>query len=76
MVPPVLKPRLDEPLIVDDADAALKQLLSRAALLQRNCAMAGQNLAIAQRCNTLRYAHVRSGSYQPKRHKFDVGDFA
>jgi hypothetical protein len=37
--------------------------------------MAGQNLAIAQHRDTLRYAQVRSGAYQPRLTKFAAGDF-
>jgi hypothetical protein len=37
--------------------------------------MAMENLSIAQRRDTLRYAHTRGGSYKPKVTQFDVSDF-
>jgi hypothetical protein len=75
-VPPAVRPRFEHPVDFDDAAAAEKQLLQRMELMRRNCAIAGENLAIAQHRDTLRYARVRSGDYQPQRYKFAVGDFA
>lgn len=37
--------------------------------------MAMENIRIAQHRDTLRYAHIRSGKYEPKSHKFTVGDY-
>jgi hypothetical protein len=37
--------------------------------------MAIENLSIAQRRDTLQYAHTRGGNYKPKVKQFDVGDF-
>lgn len=74
-VPPAVKPRFDEVIDLDDAAEAERQLLARAELMRRNCVTAGQNLAIAQHRDTLRYARVRGGDYQPRQHKFEVGDF-
>jgi len=37
--------------------------------------MAMENLSIAQKQDTLWYAHTRGGSYKPKVRQFDVGDF-
>ncbi len=75
-IPPAIKERMDAPLRVEiDSDEAAKQLLQRAKLLQQHCAMAGQNLLIAQHRNTMRYAAVRSGLFKPRERKFDIGDF-
>ena len=37
--------------------------------------MAMENLFIAQRRNTLRYARIRSGAYQPQLRRFRQGDY-
>jgi hypothetical protein len=37
--------------------------------------MAMENFSIAQRRNTLQYAHTRGGSYKLNVRQFDVGDF-
>ena len=74
-IPPAAKARLMPPLDFDKPEAAAQQLLSRAATIQRLCAIAGNNLAIAQHQDTLRYATLRSGGYLPKIKRFEVGDF-
>jgi transposase InsO family protein len=79
-VPPAVRERLQEPLDFDCTtdqarDALAGQLLERAALAKRYSIMAGENLRIAQHRDTLRYAQVRSGDYQPRLHRFEPGDF-
>jgi hypothetical protein len=43
--------------------------------LRRVMPMAMENLSIAQRRDTLRYAHTWVGNYKPKVTQFDVSDF-
>jgi hypothetical protein len=74
-VPPALKPRFAGAIDLDDSAEIERQLLARADMMKRNCAMAGENLAIAQHRDTLRYARVRGGDYKPRQHKLELGDF-
>jgi hypothetical protein len=46
----------------------------RAKLFEKDILAAFDNLLIAQHHDTLRYAHTRSGHFQPKLHRFEVGD--
>jgi hypothetical protein len=46
----------------------------RAKLFEKHIPAAFDNLLIAQHRDTLRYAHTRSGHFQPKLHRFEVGD--
>ncbi len=50
-------------------------ITKRVILFMRVMPMAMENLSIAQRRDTLRYAHTRGGSYKPKVTQFDVSDF-
>ena len=52
-----------------------QELLKRVRVMQEHCVMAGHNLRIAQQRDTLRYAQLRGGGYNPKLIKFEVGDF-
>jgi hypothetical protein len=74
-LPARLRPRLEQVIDFDDPRVAERELLERGKLVQELCIMAGQNLAIAQHRDTLRYAQVRSGAYKPRLTKFAAGDF-
>ena len=50
-------------------------LISRALLVKQYNIIAGENLAIAQHRDTLRYARVRSGDYRPIEHKYQIGQY-
>lgn len=52
---------------------ASRQTLHLWELAKRICPEAMSNLAIAQHRDTLRYAHIRSGTYEPKHAKFEAG---
>ncbi len=76
VIPPAVRPRVEEPLLeFTDAEQAAEYLLQRAELLRKHCAIAFENLRVAQHRDTLRYQKVRSGLYQPPTVKFAVGDF-
>jgi hypothetical protein len=75
VVPPAATARLQEPVDLDSPAAATASLLYRRELVKRICPEAMSNLQIAQHRDTLRYAHIRSGTYEPKPVKFEVGDF-
>jgi hypothetical protein len=74
-IPPAVKERLEEPVDFDDAEAAATELVHRQALMRRNLVIAGENLAIAQERDTLRYAQVRDGQYLPRVRVFQEGDY-
>lgn len=79
-VPPATRERLASPLDFADASATAPEelaedLVRRARAMQQACAMAGSNLAIAQHRDTLRYASLRDGRYQPKLVRFSPGDY-
>lgn len=76
VIPPAVVERLSEPLDFDSPDKAAADLLKRRQLVERLMPEAMSNLLIAQHRDQLRYARTRSGNYAPKRHKFEVGDFA
>jgi hypothetical protein len=50
-------------------------LIGRAILVKQYNIIAGENLAIAQHRDTLRYARVRSGDYRPIEHKYHIGQY-
>eukprot|EP00882_Tetradesmus_deserticola_P002735 GHRQ01002908.1.p1 GENE.GHRQ01002908.1~~GHRQ01002908.1.p1 ORF type:complete len:1949 (-),score=411.99 GHRQ01002908.1:1876-7140(-) len=75
VVPPATADRMREPIDFDSPAAATTSLLQRRELAERICPEAMSNLQIAQHRDTLRYAHIRSGTYEPKHSKFEVGDF-
>jgi hypothetical protein len=74
-IPPAVKEQMQEPVDFDDAEAAATELMRRQALMRRNLVMAGDNLAIAQERDTLRYAQVRDGQYLPRVRVFQEGDY-
>lgn len=65
-IPPAIRERTVEPLTFDNPDAAAAELLDRQAAMQRDAAIAGSNILIAQHRDTLRYARIRDGQYLPK----------
>ena len=69
-----VKSVLDEPIDLDSPLTSARILRERAALLKEAMPMAFDNLAIAQHRDTLRYAYTRSGHFQPKLKRFEVGD--
>jgi site-specific DNA-cytosine methylase len=75
VVPPAIVERMQTPIDFDSPELAAADLYRRRELVQHMCPEAMSNLQIAQHRDKLRYAHIRSGSYQPKRFKFEVGDF-
>jgi hypothetical protein len=75
IIPPAIKPRMDQPINFDDGDAASQHVLARAELLKRHCAIVMANQQVAQHRDEERYRYVRSGSYVPRLRKFHEGDF-
>lgn len=59
---------------LDDPDVWARVVNDRAKLFEKDIPAAFDNLLIAQHRDTLRYAHTRSGNFQPKLHRFEVGD--
>ncbi len=59
-----LRPKLEQPLDFDNPREIERDLLQRSAAVKEMCVMAGENLAIAQHRDTLRYAYVRGGGVQ------------
>ena len=74
-IPPAIRDRLDQPLMMDGSSRAADQLLLRAEDIRRHSILAGEALKVAQHRDTLQYARVRGGGYHPKVRKFEVGDF-
>jgi hypothetical protein len=62
--------------VVDLDDPAIWACVvsDRVKLFEKDIPAAFDNLLIAQHRDTLRYAHTRSGHFQPKLHRFEVGD--
>lgn len=75
VLPPAVVSRLDKEIDFDSPALAAADLARRRELVQQQCPMALQNLQIAQHRDEMRYKHIRSGAYLPKRHRFEVGDF-
>jgi hypothetical protein len=75
VLPSPVKAEMSVEIDYDDPTAAAAHVMQRSALMKRNAAMAGDNLAIAQQRDSLRYAMHRSGQYLPKLADFHVGDF-
>lgn len=75
VVPPAIMQALSHPIDFDSPGVASESLLQRAQLVQRICPEAFGNLLIAQHRDSLRYAMVRSGSFQPTLVKFFPGQF-
>jgi len=75
ILPSSIASEMNQVVDLDSVSTWAKVISERAALFKRVMPMAMENLAIAQHRDTLRYAHTRGGSYQPKVRKFEVGDF-
>lgn len=75
VVPPAVVQRMLEPIDLDCPRLAADDLLRRRDLVKQMCPEALHNLQIAQHRDQQRYKHIRSGEYQPRRHRFEVGDF-
>ena len=77
VIPPAIKPRMETQLELssDSLELDVLALLDRAEAIRQAGVLAGGNLLIAQHRDTLRYAHVRSGSYKPRLRRFAVGDY-
>ncbi|KAK3256027.1 hypothetical protein CYMTET_34827 [Cymbomonas tetramitiformis] len=74
-VPPDLRARPELDFEKQDERTLAEDLLQRAAIVKKLMVHAGCNLEIAQHRDTLLYEHRRSGSYEPKPHRFKAGDF-
>jgi hypothetical protein len=75
VIPPAIWQAVDAPVVFDDPALAATTLLQRAQHVRRVCPEAFGNLLIAQHRDSLRYAMVRSGSFQPTLVKFFPGQF-
>ena len=75
VIPPAIRERVNPPLSFSNVEAAAEALRQRGQSMKRACATAAHNLTIAQHRDTLRYAKVRSGGYNPKLFRFVVGDY-
>ena len=64
----------DQEALIDGGKAEI-ELVRRIQVVARLHIMAGDNLAIAQQRDTLRYATVRGGGYLPRLRKFEKGDY-
>ncbi len=60
---------------LDDPEMQLKVCCQRVKLFQRVMLTTFENLAIAQHRDTLKYATIRGGGYQPSIRMFHVGDY-
>jgi len=74
VVPPGAMTRMEGELDFDDVEAAGASLQQRAEVLKERILVAGNNLAIAQHRDSLRYAQVRSGTFVPRVRRFLEGD--
>jgi hypothetical protein len=74
-VPPAIRERLQQPINLDDPEAAAADFLARASLVKERSVMAGDNLRIAQHRDKLRYAKLRSGAYTPQLRRYLAGDY-
>jgi hypothetical protein len=65
-----------EPINLDlnSPETTARVLRDRALKLQEAMPITFNNLLIAQHCDILRYAHKRSGNYQPKLCRYNVGN--
>ena len=75
VMPPAAAAQCEKELLYDDPAAAAADLVQRRQILQQRVPAALGNLAIAQQRDQLRYAVVRSGSYQPRIFSFQPGDY-
>jgi len=75
VVPPAIRDSMQPAVDYDDPSAAAADLLRRQKLMQQVMPEALGNLSIAQHRDQRRYAVVRSGTYQPRTHQFQPGDY-
>jgi hypothetical protein len=75
IIPPNIVDRMQGSISFDDPDVAAESILLRAKAIEDACAIAGQNLLIAQHRDSLRYAKLRSGGYLPKLSHFFPGQY-
>jgi hypothetical protein len=74
-LPITIRREFNEVVNLDDLEIWLRVCFQRAELFQRVMPVAFENLAIAQHKDTLRYATIRGGGYQPSIRRFHVGDY-
>ena len=74
IIPPARRERLSAAINLDDPVACLKDLKERAAILQKECLVAADNLMAAQHKDIRRYEHTRSGHHVPAVREFSKGD--
>ena len=75
ILPSAIRSHFDAPLNLDSDPGQIATYLDqRAKLLAQHCAIAANNLRIAQHRDALRYQKMRSGSYNTTPVKFSVGD--
>ncbi len=67
--------QMDQVVDLDSLATSARVIAKRAILFKRAMPMAMENFSIAQRRDTLQYAHTRGGSYKLNVRQFDVGDF-
>jgi hypothetical protein len=69
------RPRKEAIILLDfNEDQAADYVRVRGELLKQKCAIAFENLRVAQHRDTLRYQQVRSGAHQPSSTVFRTGD--
>ena len=64
-VPPAIRERYEGAIELDDPATAVVVVLRRAQALRECCIITGDNMLIAEHHDTVQYAEVRSGSYDP-----------
>jgi hypothetical protein len=74
-LPTTIRHESSEVVSLDDLKMWLRVCSQHVKLFQRVMPTAFENLAIAQHKDTLRYAIIRGGGYQPSIHRFHVGDY-
>ena len=74
ILPAAIRGHFSQPLSLADPEQAAVYLDQRAELLAQHCAIAANNLRIAQHRDALRYQKMRSGCYNTIPVKFSVGD--
>jgi hypothetical protein len=66
ILPSSIATQMDQVVNLDSLATWARVIVKRAALFKRVMPMAMENMSIAQHRDTLRYAHIRGGSYKPK----------
>jgi hypothetical protein len=75
VIPSALQESFAQPIDLDNAEAAVNDLLLRQRLVAEMTPMALQNLSIAQHRDQLRYNKVRAHDYKPQQHTFKQGQY-